>query len=345
MIKIGIICPSEIAFRRFLPAIRKASDRIQFAGIAYANPEEWFGDLSIVSQAAISEQQKRERSKAQSFIDVSGGKVYKGYQSLIESNDVDAVYLPLPPSLHYKWARLALEKGKHIFLEKPSTCFLSDTQDLVDIAIPKGLAIHENYMFVYHNQISELQEIISSGEKLGKPRLIRISFGFPRRAANDFRYNKSLGGGALLDAGGYTLRLASLLLGNTAQLSTAQVSYDSDFEVDISGTATMVNENGLVAQLAFGMDNDYHCDIEVWGSKGTLTSGRILTAPVGCVPNYTLKQNQEYTQHNFSEDDAFLKSIMRFADCCSSRRLREENYSIIIRQAKYVNDFRKLACL
>ena len=45
MIKIGIICPSEIAFRRFLPALQKANDEIQFAGIAIASPEEWFGDV------------------------------------------------------------------------------------------------------------------------------------------------------------------------------------------------------------------------------------------------------------------------------------------------------------
>ena len=90
-------------------------------------------------------------------------------------------------------------------------------------------------------------------------------------------------------------------------------------------------------------DNDYHCDIEVWGSKGTLTSGRILTAPVGCVPTYTVKQNQEYTNYNFSEDDAFLKSILKFADCCIKEDVRKENYTILLHQSKLVDEFRTLA--
>lgn len=328
-----------------MPALQKASDKIQFAGIAYSSAEEWFGDTSKVSQEAINEQQERESNKAQTFIDAFGGKIYQGYQTLIESDDIDAIYLPLPPALHYKWAKLALENGKHVFVEKPSTCYLKDTEDLIAIAKDNGLALHENYMFVFHNQIKELNDIISEGSKVGKPRLYRITFGFPRRALNDFRYNKTLGGGALLDAGGYTMRYATELLGPTAKVTTAQVNYDPDFEVEIFGSATMVNDEGLTAQLAFGMDNDYRCDIEVWGSKGTITSGRILTAPVGCIPSYTLKQNQEYTQHNFSEDDAFYKSIQRFVDCVDNDEVRNSNYSILLKQEQLVQQFRDLSGL
>ena len=134
MIRIGIICPSEIAFRRFMPALQKVSDKIHFAGIAYSSPEEWFGDISKVSPEAIKEQQERESYKAQTFIDAFSGKIYKGYQTLIESNDIDALYLPLPPALHFKWAKMALENGKHVFVEKPSTTCLADTDELIKIA-------------------------------------------------------------------------------------------------------------------------------------------------------------------------------------------------------------------
>ena len=345
MIRIGIICPSEIAFRRFMPALKKADGEIAFAGIGYASPEEWFGDASKVSEEAIKEQHERERAKAQTFIDAYGGKIYPGYKALIESKEVDAIYLPLPPALHYKWAKLALENGKHVFVEKPSTCYLKDTEELISIARENKLALHENYMFVFHNQIKELNELIAEGTQIGKPRLFRITFGFPRRALTDFRYNKKLGGGALLDAGGYTMRYATELLGKTAKVTTAQVNYDSDFEVEIFGTATMVNDVGLTAQLAFGMDNDYRCEIEVWGSKGTITSGRILTAPVGCVPNYTLKQNQEYSQHNFSEDDAFYKSIQRFMSCLKDDEIRRDNYNILLKQEQLIQQFRDLSGL
>lgn len=342
MIRIGIICPSEIAFRRFMPALMKVEGKIEFAGIGYATPEEWFGDLNGIPDETIKEQQERERGKAQTFIDVYGGNIYEGYQKLIESLEIDAVYLPLPPALHYKWAKTALENGKHVFVEKPSTTSLSDTDSLIAIASKKCLALHENYMFVYHNQLKALDDVVKSGE-IGDVRLYRISFGFPLRAKNDFRYNKALGGGALLDAGGYTMKYANYLLGDTAQVITAQVNCVDGFEVEMYGSCTMVNDKGLTAQLAFGMDNDYKCEVEVWGSKGTITSNRILTAPDGLVPTYLVKKNQSFEERYLPADDAFLKSIMRFVNCIENGKTRHNNYLSIHIQEDLIEQFRRMA--
>lgn len=339
MIKIGIICPSEIAFRRFMPALKKSESEIVFAGIGVASPEEWFGDTSNVSSEVIYEQQKNERIKAQSFIDNYGGMIYGGYQKLVESDEIDAIYLPLPPALHFRWAKIALENGKHVFLEKPSTTCLADTESLIEIASQKGLALHENYMFVYHNQIKALNDVVNCGE-IGKVRLYRISFGFPLRDEHDFRYKKSLGGGALLDAGGYTMKYANLLLGETAKIVTSQLNYVTGFDVEMYGSCTMINDDGVTAQLAFGMDNDYKCEIEIWGSKGTIVSNRILTAPEGFVPNYTIKKNQVIETRQLPADDAFLKSIDKFVQCINDERERKLSYGIIRRQEYLVDQFR-----
>ena len=232
MIRIGIICPSEIAFRRFLPALQNAGDKIQFAAIGIASPEEWFGDLSNISQKAIDEQQACERAKAQSFIDQYGGEIIVGYGNFVTSDKIDAAYIPLPPALHFQWARKALESGKHVFVEKPSTTSLADTDELIHIASEKSLALHENYMFIYHAQLDALNNVVKS-EEIGDIRLYRISFGFPLRQLNDFRYNKKLGGGALLDAGGYCMKYARYLLGDTARVVTAQVNNIDGFEVEL----------------------------------------------------------------------------------------------------------------
>lgn len=344
MIKIGIICPSEIAFRRFLPALQLIKDKVKFTAIGIASPEEWFGDLSKVSAQQIEEQQNREMSKAKTFTNQYGGKVIVGYSALTTSDEIDALYLPLPPALHYMWAKQALEAGKHVFVEKPSTTRLNDTDNLIALASEKGLALHENYMFIYHDQLQALQNVVISGE-LGDVRLYRITFGFPMRHLNDFRYNKKLGGGALLDAGGYCLKYANYLLGNSANLVTAHANDIEGFEVDMYGSATMVNDKGIVAQIAFGMDNDYKCEIEIWGSKGTIVSNRILTAPAGFVPSYTIKKNQEIETRNLPADDAFLKSIERFVVCVEDADVRKEEYDILHRQETLVEQFKTLSGL
>lgn len=333
MIKIGIICPSEIAFRRFLPSLKKAEE-FEYVGVAIASKDEFVG--------ATDEILAKERLKAQNFVDNYGGKIFESYGSLIASNEVDAIYLPLPPALHFKWAKQALEYGKHVLVEKPSTCSLADTQELVTLAENKGMALHENYMFVFHNQIEAVKDIVRSGE-IGDVRLYRIMFGFPRRAANDFRYNKVLGGGALLDAGGYTMKLATDLLGGKVRITTANAGYLGDFEVDMFGSATVENDKGAVAQVAFGMDNDYRCDLEIWGSTGTLTTGRILTAPDGFVPTYTIKKNQDIQVGEFPADDAFLKSIRRFGTCMKDHATREENYKLLLQQEHLVEEFKQLS--
>ena len=341
MIRIGIICPSEIAYRRFMPALQKLEECV-FTAIAIASPEEWFGDLTNVSSEQIDEQQSRERSKAQMFVDQYGGDIIVGYEALTKSKVIDAIYIPLPPALHHKWAKLALKNDKHVFVEKPSTTSLDDTIDLISIASERELALHENYMFIYHAQLEEIQSVVKSGE-IGDVRLYRIAFGFPRRQANDFRYKRALGGGALLDAGGYCLKYANWLLGGAARIVTAQANYVDEFEVDMYGSATMANSDGQVAQLAFGMDNDYRCDIEIWGSKGTITSGRILTAPEGFIPTYAIKRNQEVEIRKLSADDAFLKSIRRFIDCVENTDIRVEEYDLLRSQEELVEEFKKYA--
>lgn len=336
--KIGIICPSEIAFRRFLPSLNRVED-FELAGVAIASPEEWAGK-GKVTDATLSIIEK-ERVKAQSFVDAYGGRIFEGYQNMIESPDVDVVYLPLPPALHFKWAKMVLEAGKHAYVEKPFTTSLTDTQALLSLARVKGLAVHENYMFIFHKQLQAVNDIVASGE-LGRVRQYRVSFGFPRRAASDFRYNKSLGGGALLDAGGYCMKYASWLLGDSARLVCANECHEPEWEVDIFGSATMVNDEGIICQLSFGMDCDYKCELEAWGSLGTLTTGRILTAPDGLEPDVVIKHNQDFETRKLPADNAFEKSIRRFMDCLHDKTIREENYKIIERQASFVEQYKNL---
>lgn len=334
--RIGIICPSEIAFRRFLPALKKTN--IEYVGVAYATAEEWFDqNVNDASSAVID----NERKKAETFKEAYGGKVFSGYENMLTSGEIDAVYLPLPPALHYKWAKRALENGLHVLIEKPSTASLADTKGLVRLAKEKELALHENYMFVFHSQIKTINQVVASGA-IGEVRLFRIDFGFPDRGKTDFRYNKALGGGALLDCGGYTFKYADLLLGENAELTAANALYTDKYDVEIAGSATLQNDKGQVAQVSFGMDNDYRCSVEIWGSLGTLRSGRVLTAPEGFVPSYEISKNGKTEHFEMQADDAFYKSISYFEKCVENKETRLKNYASILKQEELVERFVKL---
>lgn len=334
-IRLGVICPSEIALRRFMPSLFLLTDKFEYIGVAIASADEWGNGYS--AQTAES-----EHSKSLLFKEQYGGRIFDNYTSLITSQEIDAVYLPLPPGLHYKWGRKVLEAGKHLFVEKPSTTASRDTEELVSLARERNLALHENYMFQYHSQITYIQKMIADG-KVGDIRLYRVYFGFPRRSDNDFRYNKSLGGGALLDCGGYTIKLATMLLGDSAKIVTSKLNYLYGlFDVDIFGSATIVNDEGLSCQVAFGMDNAYKCELEVWGSKATIYTNRILTAPAGFEPVLIYKYGNSPTEEiKLPSDDTFKKSIEKFHDCVTNNDVRIATYREIQKQADMVNQIQK----
>ena len=307
-INIGILGTSDIAFRRFLPALKQC-DEFEYVGIA-----------------------SRNILKTEPFIKEFGGEGFGSYDEMLDCEDINAVYIPLPPALHFEWAKKALIKNKHILLEKPFTTSLEDTTELISIAKEKNLALHENYMFQYHSQLKEIMGIIDNGV-IGDIRMYRIAFGFPKRASNDFRYNKKLGGGALLDCGGYTIKLASILLGETAKITTSNLNYTSEFNVDLFGSATMENANGVVAQLSFGMDNSYKCDLEAWGSQGSLLANRIFTAPPGFEPEVLIDKENKKQLIKLKEDNQFFKSIQYFKGCINDDKYRKYNYDCILDQS------------
>lgn len=342
MIKIGIICPSEIAFRRFLPALKKCPD-YSYVGVAVADKAEWFGESAAsVSDSEFEKIRSGEMEKAENFRNEYEGKIFGSYIELISDPDIDAVYVPLPPALHFKWAEMALKNGKHVLVEKPSTISGEDSGKLITLARGKGLALHENYMFAFHDQLKAIKEIVNSG-KLGAVRLYRLDFGFPRRSMRDFRYSRKMGGGALLDCGGYTLKYATMLLGDDARLDYARMNYTDEFEVDLYGSAALSNKEGQVVQIGFGMDNAYKCTLEIWGSEGRLVTGRVLTAPAGFTPSYELIRGNESEVHDLPADDTFLKSLQYFSRCISDPQIREESYRNIQKQADLVDEFRRLS--
>lgn len=262
------------------------------------------------------------------------------FEQLLDRNDIDAIYVPQPPALHYKWAMKALEAGKHVLVEKPSTTCFNDTEKLVKTALEKSLALHENYMFKYHSQIEEIKKIIASGE-LGEIRLIRANFGFPMRAQNDFRYSKALGGGALLDAGGYTVKLATELLGPSIKIDSARLNSKAGYEVDMYGSASFSNADGMICQVGYGMDCQYMCSLEVWGSIGRLFTNRIFTAPVGFKPIVLIEKGLKKKELVLSEDSSFAHSIEAFKDEVINPEKRSGMYNEILLQAKLVDILRK----
>jgi len=318
-LRIGIIGCADIAQRMMIPAINQLEQ------------------LRLVAVAG------RSREKTKSFAKRFDCEAVVGYDGLLERDDIDAVYIPLPPGVHFLWTMKALAAGKHCLVEKPLGCNFAETSEMVECARRNHLALFENYMFVYHSQHQWVRAKLDNGE-IGDIRSIRSSFGFPPLAADNFRYDKALGGGVLGDAGGYPLKACQLLLGADQLLSVkgAALKMGAQTGVDMEGGAFLVSPSGVHAQVSFGFDNFYQCNYEIWGSKGKITAHRAFTAGPGFKPMVTLERQDEYREMQLPADNHFAAILKVFHRAVIERDF-ETQYNEISRQARLVEEVREHA--
>ncbi|KAH6916078.1 hypothetical protein BKA70DRAFT_1501647 [Coprinopsis sp. MPI-PUGE-AT-0042] len=136
-------------------------------------------------------------------------KVHNDYQSLLDDANVDIVYNPLPNGLHFEWTMKALEKGKHVLLEKPAANTADETRQMFELAERKGLILMEAFHYRFHPAVQRTKAIPDGGE-LGKIKQVSTSLKLPQGffPPTDIRFKYELGGGSLMDVGCYTLSAA-----------------------------------------------------------------------------------------------------------------------------------------
>ena len=267
---------------------------------------------------------------------------YGDYESLIEEDSLDAIYIPLPNSLHYEWVKKSLNKGLHVIVEKSLACNLKDVQELVQLAKEKKLVLIENFQFIHHNQIKVIKSILEKNV-LGEIRSFRASFGFPPFSdKNNIRYNKQLGGGALLDAAAYPIKISQVLLGNDLFVASSSLSYNDDFDVDIWGSGYLKQKSSkITSHIAFGFDNFYENSIEIWGSEGKLYTNRIFTAPPNFATEIILNTNKEGKEIiEIEPDNHFINAFNDFYKKTINSDELECDYNNILNQSRLLSEMK-----
>jgi predicted dehydrogenase len=306
-IRVGVLGCANFAIRTMIPELHRHP---QFTLVALAS---------------------RARSKAEPLAAEYGCKAMD-YDQLVASPELDAVYIPLPTGLHAEWVCRSLEAGKHVICEKSLGC------NPAELARRCQLALMENFQFRFHSQHAAVKRLLADGV-IGEIRCFRSSFGFPPFAdgAANIRYRKELGGGALLDAGAYTIKATTFMLGFDCQVKAANLRMSSDCEVDLGGSIYLENGAGLVSETAFGFDNFYQCNYEIWGSKGKLTAKRAFTAAPGFEPELLIETPAGVENRKLSADNHFANMLTHFAKVAADGEYDAE-YEQNLVQAKLLKE-------
>lgn len=279
----------------------------------------------------------RNATKAEETAKYFGFSFVTGYEALLEIGSIDAVYIPLPTGLHYQWVKKAIQAGKHVLVEKSATNNYTQAKELIELARKKNVALVENFQFQHHSQHKYVFDLLNKGE-IGEIRAFRSSFGFPPFSeVSNIRYNKELGGGALLDSGAYVLKATSFIMGDGFEVKSAFLKYNDKYDVDWFGGAFLINkEKNIFSEVAFGFDNFYQCNYEIWGSKGKITSTRAFTAKADFNPTIILEKQGFKEEIELPKDDHFMNMILYFTDIVKNKNFEKEWNNLLI-QAKLIN--------
>ena len=181
--------------------------------------------ITRTDSGIVSHVLSRSEEAAQRFTQAQGGTPWTNERQMLSADALDALYIGTPHSEHAELAITALSLGVPVLCEKPLTCSGAGTLAVVMAAHQNGTALIEGWMYRCHPQIARLRELISSGA-IGELQSIESHFGFRADVDPEHRLrNQKLGGGPILDIGGYPMSIAMLVAGATDDRSHAPIAY------------------------------------------------------------------------------------------------------------------------
>ena len=250
--------------------MRALPDPLRLGILGCANIARQFArDVAPSRLVRIDAVGSRDAAKARSFAaDFGIARAHAGYDALLDDDALDAVYIPLPNSLHAQWTMRAAQRGRHVLCEKPLAMSLAEARSMFDAARRHGVLLLEAYPWWFQPQTGTLLELLGA---LGTVRSVQACFGFTLRdpAGTNIRSSAALGGGALMDAGCYPLSLIRLAMGRAPQRVQASARM-APSGVDVATAATLHYDDGAVAQMTCAMDAVLHRQASIVGSAGVI---------------------------------------------------------------------------
>jgi len=280
----GILGAAHIAGQQFLPGLREAGG----------------GRATLVAS--------RERDRAQAFANLHGvDHAVEGYDAVVDSPDIDAVYVALPNSHHARWTQRALETGKAVLCEKPLCVGSAQTAAVLETAATTGSLLWESFVFPFQAQHRRLLDLLAGGA-IGEVRELASMFYFNLSRSEDIRLSEELGGGALADVGCYPIRLAQEVLATRDPSAGDVVGYSTgNGAVETEATA-IVDYGRQRLVLGCGFERAFDTFTRVLGTEGQIH----LTNPFHPRPADTLvmrRDGEETVEHPTVDARSFTAAL------------------------------------
>lgn len=316
-IRFGVLGCSTIAEKSMIPAIKNSINaQLQMIG-------------------------SRSDKKASTFSKKFSCKLHGDYDEVLENDQIDAVYISLPPNLHEKWIIKAAKFGKHIICEKPIALSIKSAEKIIKESKKNNIRIVENFAFRYHPQQTKVTEIIKNNS-IGKASLFYGNYSFNLNVPQkNFRLNKELGGGVLNDVAGYLI-CASRLVFNENPISVfCDLEYEKD--IDVSGNIYM-KYHKKTAICSFSYKNYFQSFYKIFGKNGVVKVERPFNIRNNMKGKITIESENKMEKIIVKADNKFQRLTEIFCNEINNSNLKKINFEKeLIDQAKIIDAARKSA--
>jgi predicted dehydrogenase len=253
-LRIGILSTADIAIRKVIPGMRRAS-RVEVVAVASRDGDQ---ARAVADRLAIP-------------------RAHGSYEALLDDSEVDAVYIPLPNHLHAEWTIAAARAGKHVLCEKPLAMTAADAERMAAACDAAGVVLMEAFMYRLHPSWAAARDLVASG-RIGRLSAVDSWFSYFNDDPLNIRNVRDFGGGALYDIGCYNVNLSRMLFGSEPNRVRASIERDSTSGVDILTSAILDFAEGT-ATLTCGTRLETDQRVDIYGTAGRISIGIPFNIP------------------------------------------------------------------
>ena len=282
--KFGIISTANIGTETVIPAIQETEHEV----------------VAIAS---------RNRARAQEVAEqLEIPRAYETYEELLDDDEIEAVYNPLPNALHAEWTKRAADHGLHVLCEKPLAVDAAEARELGRYCDERGVTLMEAFMYRYHPRTRRAAELCRELDI----RSVKARFQFVLDEPNDVRFDPDLAGGSLMDVGSYAVNIIRLFLGEPEQVYATTTTMDNGVETEL--TAILEYEDGVTAEISssFTTQPTQHCRIEATNGWLEATEPFLPQSDDGTTLEYQI-DDRRATEY-FDHVNQYVLEIEQFAD-------------------------------
>jgi predicted dehydrogenase len=288
--------------------------RIGVLGAARIAPAALMKPARVVDGVEVGAIAARDRGRAEAFAARYGVPVvHDSYDGLLADPSLDAVYIPLPNGLHAQWMLAALRAGKHVLCEKPFASNAAQAREVAAAAEEAGLVVMEAFHYRYHPLARRMAELVHGGE-LGRVQRVETAMCFPLPRFSDIRYDFSLAGGALMDAGCYAVHALRLLTPGNPEVTAARaLTMRRDRRVDRAMTAQFSLPGGATGEIRASMWSSSLLGIRARaiGERGTLTVTNYVAPQLWS--RFTVTVDGQRRRDRFDGEATYVHQLRAFA--------------------------------